>query len=182
MAPGGGPAEPAALTEMPLPPGRTLWSWDIVGEARVADPGTQDASWTGTATWIWQDVSTGTEACIAELQTIGSGQDDACSPDDGCLFGMNVEHIVTMREGPDDCFDRLGLYNGEDPIDQWGLGYADAWDDETTAADHPLLMAEPSSRLRAPSVDLPMLTCAASHSSETEKNRYNYHLKCKDDI
>ena len=32
-------------------------------------------------------------------------------------------------------------------------------------------MAEPSSRLRAPSVDLPMLTCAASHSSEIEKNR-----------
>ena len=134
-----GPVEPADLSEMPLPPGRTLWSWDIVGEARLTDPGTVDASWTGTATWIWQDVSTGTEACIAELQTLGTGQDDACAPEDGCLFGMNVEHIVTARTGPDDCFDRLGLYDGEGPIDQWGLGYADAWDDETTAADHPLL-------------------------------------------
>ena len=133
------PAQAVELSEMPLPPGRTLWSWDIIGQARITDPGTTDAAWTGSATWIWQDVSTGTEACIAELQTVGDGQDDGCAPEDGCLFGLNIEHTLTTFDGPDGCFEKLGLPDVEGPLDRWGLGYADTWDDGSSAGEHTVL-------------------------------------------
>ena len=130
---------PATLEEMPLPPGRTLWSWDIVGEASLVDPGSADAIWIGSVTWAWRDESTGAEACVAELDTIGSGQDDDCTIGTGCLFGMNVEHTLVTFDGPDGCWDKLGLPDADGPLDQWGLGYADAWSEDGESPDHPVL-------------------------------------------
>ena len=132
-------AAPADLSEMPLPDGRTLWSWDIVGEAVVVDPGTIDAQWAGHTTWSWRDESTGSDACVAELDTVGIGTDDSCSEAEGCLFGMNVEHLLVSLDGPEDCWDHLGLPEGDGPLDLWGLGYADAWSDGTVSADHSIL-------------------------------------------
>ena len=50
------PAQAVDLAEMPLPPGRTLWSWDIVGEAQVTPAPPMQR--TGSVTWIRQNVST----------------------------------------------------------------------------------------------------------------------------
>ena len=163
----GGPAQAVDLTAMPLPPGRTLWSWDIVGEAQVTNPGTTEAVWTGSATWIWQDVSTGTDACIGELRTTGTGQDDACAPDDGCLFGINVEHTLTTFDGSDDCFDKLGLPEIDGPLDQWGLGYADTWDDGTSEGEHTVLYLWSRDSKTFPGAWRPMGTATWDESSET---------------
>ena len=161
------PAQAVDLAEMPLPPGRTLWSWDIVGEAQVTDPGTTDATWTGSVTWIWQNVSTGTDACIAELRTTGNGQDDACGSDDGCLFGMNVEHTLTTLDGPDDCFDKLGLPDVDGPLDRWGLGYADTWDDGASAGDHTVLYLWSRDSKTFPDAWRPMGTATWDEASGT---------------